>query len=215
MPTIKPDGRPLDVFESTPEVALPVWSTSAERAAERDPYAGLLVSLHVLALSFIAVAHNGQTFSTDAHKKFQMNKFQHREIERQETLRQALGLRIDRPLKHGLAEEGIDPAEDALRFDFRMLQAMDRVSLAVCCTQLPLGHTVELHARPGERTSSINIATSGRHAVRVAPWPFDRSKFALQVNARRLDRIHFADDADLRAAYAAAAVERLEFSVHS
>ena len=42
-------------------------------------------------------------------KRDEMNKFQHREIERQEKLRRKLGLRTDVPLTLGVAKAGIDP----------------------------------------------------------------------------------------------------------
>ncbi|HSU66058.1 MAG TPA: DUF3891 family protein, partial [Tepidisphaeraceae bacterium] len=50
-PTINPRGLPLHVFETPPEISTVVWSASARRAANKDPYSGLLVSLHVLNLS--------------------------------------------------------------------------------------------------------------------------------------------------------------------
>src|ERR1051325_1057408 len=53
-PTINPDGMPLDVFETPREIALKVWTASVDRVAAQDPYAGLLVSLHVLSLSVFA-----------------------------------------------------------------------------------------------------------------------------------------------------------------
>src|SRR5438874_5670453 len=53
-PTLNADGLPLDVFESPRDLAFKVWTASVERAAQKDPYAGLLVSLHVLSLSVLA-----------------------------------------------------------------------------------------------------------------------------------------------------------------
>src|SRR4051794_21366437 len=53
-PTLSAQGQPLHVLESPMSVATRVWSESARRAAEVDPYTGLLVSLHVLALSAVA-----------------------------------------------------------------------------------------------------------------------------------------------------------------
>ena len=51
-PTLNAKRQPIDVFESTPEIALKVWQAGSDRAAEAgDDYAALLVSLHVLSLS--------------------------------------------------------------------------------------------------------------------------------------------------------------------
>src|SRR5207249_3009653 len=83
-PTLSKDGFPLDVFESPRAIAIQCWTASVERAAARDPYAGLLVSLHVLNLSvFVSEsAASGQSFNMDnPQDRFAMVKFQQREIE--------------------------------------------------------------------------------------------------------------------------------------
>src|SRR6476646_2312884 len=53
-PTLNSKNLPLDVFETPRHVGLRVWGESTDRAAARDDYAGLLVSLHSLALSVFA-----------------------------------------------------------------------------------------------------------------------------------------------------------------
>jgi len=207
-PTLNAEGLPLDVFESPPEVALRVWSASAARAADRDPYAGLLVSLHVMALSFLAVTHHADLF-TDPHRKFEMNKFQHREIERQESLRKSLGLATNRPLRHGLADEGADPAEDALRFDFRWLQACDQMSLAACCNNPPVGKTFEVHPQPAKPLITLTTRCLSSTELTIEPWPFVSRKIETSVPARRLPRRRFANTETFRASFLAAAVEPL------
>ena len=66
--------------------------------------------------------------------RFENNKFQHRQIEIQEEVRGKLGMRTDIPLTLGLAGSGFDLREDQLHFDFRWLQALDQISLGICCT---------------------------------------------------------------------------------
>jgi hypothetical protein len=104
-PTLNKQHRPLDVFEVPRSIGLKVWAASADRAAAVDPYAGLLVSLHSLALSIFATSQSapGRHEPFDASQlseRFEVNKFQHREVERQELLRRQLGLRTDLPLTH-------------------------------------------------------------------------------------------------------------------
>ena len=95
-PTLNQRGLPLDVFEVPRAIALLVWEASAARAAVVDPYAGLLVSLHSLALSIHAASsstHKDEKFDVRKMQElFAVNKFQHREVERQEGLRRELGL---------------------------------------------------------------------------------------------------------------------------
>jgi hypothetical protein len=157
-PVLNKHGLPSDVFETTPDVGVRVWTASADRAADAGPYAQLLVSLHVLALSAFATGNapvNHEKFDlSDPKNRFAINKFQQREIERQESLRRQLGLRTDLPLEHGLAAEHASPSEDAVRADFRLLQAMDQLSLGMCCTQPPQAHTTPVHPQPAGTAGS-------------------------------------------------------------
>ena len=43
-PTLNKSDHPLDVFETPQNIALEVWTASVDRAAAKDPYAGLLVA---------------------------------------------------------------------------------------------------------------------------------------------------------------------------
>jgi hypothetical protein len=212
-PTINEAGLPLDVFESTYDVAVPIWTHSANLAEQRDAYAGLLVSLHVLGLSLFAIAmHRNEP--PDPHRKFAWNQFQHREFERQDALRRTLGLSVNRPLTHGLlADEGIDPVEDALRFDFRLLQALDQISLGLCCTTPPMAETVPVHPRPGASANPLRLHRLDDHTLRVDPWPFDVPAIELSVPAKRVGPGPYTDDAALRVAYATAPTVSLKLRV--
>ena len=122
------------------QVVLPAWAAStADATVANGPYTGLLVSLHQLSLSIAAAGRSpggGRPFDlTDARTLFAVNQFQHREIERQETLRSAVGLPTDIPLTHGVADPGVSDGDDQLVYAFRLLQALDLISLSLCCTR--------------------------------------------------------------------------------
>lgn len=208
-PTLNANGDPLHVFETPPAIATSVWSASARRAANVDPYSGLLVSLHVLHLSLMSQA------SHPAPKDvFELNKFQHAQIELQERLRTAVGLRIDRPLTHGLAPPGTSTAEDQLLFDFRLLRAMDALSLALLCAE-KLSITMDgLLSRPGGEPLSISLLRPAEFTVRLDPWPFEASPLEDGVPFRRVRAGRFADEFDLREAFAAAPLETATVTLH-
>ena len=208
-PTLNPQGLPLDVFESTPEIALRVWTESVERAARQDAYAGLLVSLHVLHLSLLA----GDTRRLDAHQRFALNKFHHAQFEWQDNLRRSVGLRVDRPLTHGLLERNADPDEDRLRFHFRWLQALDQISLAICCTEAPFGTTNELHTTPGAEPIALSLARTGDRTVRVDPWPFKTDRLDVYVPGRAVPRGPYSNADALRATYAQVPIQGLRMSL--
>src|SRR2546423_13498096 len=108
-PTLNKNHLPLDVFETPPTIGPKVWTESSKRAAAEDPYAGLLVSLHGLSLSIFATSGSPVTNEkfdvNEPRTRFEVNKFQHAQIELQEKLRQQLGMRTDISLRHGIAEQ--------------------------------------------------------------------------------------------------------------
>ena len=207
-PTRNSDGLPSDVFETTRPVALKVWATSADKAAAEEPYAGLLTSLHVLSLSVFATSE-----TSFAHEKFDMDdpqerfaiiKFQQHEIARQEGLRQRLGLRAEKPLHHsGAPREVMQRAEDQLQFNFRMLQAMDAISLAACCTTPPMSQTQDVFRQPGGEKVKLSLGRRGNDVL-VDPWPFDVKEIALQIPATRVPTQPYESDEHFRAMYGAA-----------
>lgn len=213
-PTVDHRGRPLDVFDVPPGIALPVWAASADRAAVAGgPYAGLLVSLHSMSLSAHAASREAkkhEKFDTaDAIVRFNVNKFQHREIERQDQLRRAMGWPTDLPLRLGLADAGASPAEDELRYGFHLLQAMDLLSLCLCCTHPPATHTDDLLPSPAAPATVLRMNRDGIGRLRVSPWPFDVRQIEFAIPAKRVPARKYADDAELRGFYAAATVETL------
>src|SRR5688572_5232713 len=204
-PTLNPRGEPLDVFEVPRAIALRVWQTSADRAAIQDPYAGLLTSLHVLSLSVFATSETEfehEKFDMDdPQTRFGVTKFQHHEIERQEMLRSKLGLRTDRPVLHGMSKHGGQKPEDKLVFNKSLLQAMDLISLAACCTNPPAPHTKDVYRSPGGDAVKLALKRNGND-VHVDPWPFDTDEIVLQIPASRLPAKPFEDEAAFRAALA-------------
>jgi hypothetical protein len=215
-PTLNKDGKPLDVFETTRPIALKVWTASTDKAAAKDPYAGLLVSLHVLSLSVFA-----STRTDFEHEKFDMDqpadrfavaKFQQHEIERQEKLRLTLGLRTDKPGHHKHAQEVTQKKEDQLTFNFRMLQAMDLISLALCCTKLPSRQTQDVLPHPGGAPLRFSLERRDKDVV-VDPWPFDQERVELMIPVCRIAAKAYEDDVDLHAALASGASEVLTCAV--
>ena len=213
-PTINRNHLPLDVFETTREIGLTVWSESVKRASDAGDYQGLLVSLHVLALSVYATTRTSFSHEKFEQKslqdRFEINKFQHAQIEIQETLRARLGLRTDLPLKYGLGESGVDANEDQLIFNFRLLQAMDKISLALCCTEPPNKDIEPVHFHVNDKAKTIKVKREGDH-LRVHPWPFASVGLKFQIPFRSVPNRAYADDAELRQAYEQTSAE--EFGV--
>lgn len=211
-PTLNCENIPADVFETPAAVALNVWERSARLAAEQDDYAGLLVSLHSLALSVFATLsspiNNARWNLGDLRVRFEVNRFQHAMVELQQTLRTRLGMRTDRPLKFGLAEGSDDPAEQRLEFDYRWLSAMDRLSLSICCDPPPFAELSPVLPRAGAVAVSIRLHRSDDGALLLDPWPFAVEQIRLQIPFRRLPARQWNNPAEFRQAYATATPEQ-------
>jgi hypothetical protein len=205
-PTLNDAGLPLHVLEVPGEIATRVWRESAKRAAERDPYAGLLVSLHVFTLSALAVSPKLSTNERFERREelFLVNQFQQDEIERQELLRGQLGLATDRPLHIGLAPPGTDRDEDRLRFNFAWLRAMDAISLDACTGKKVFDKAPPVHPRVGSPAVDLAMTHPSPDVVTVSPWPFASSRVDLEVPARRLAAGPFESEQAFRRAYAEA-----------
>jgi hypothetical protein len=218
-PTLNDRQLPLDVFEVPRGIALAVWSASSDRAESVDPYAGLLVSLHSLSLSIHVtppVVSKQPVFDVrKMHDQFAVNKFQHREVERQELLRQKLGMSTRVPLKHGLAEARASAADDRLRFDFKLLQAMDLISLSLCCSKLPMGETNEVLRNPSADPIKLRLSKDVDGVLRVNPWPFDEKRLELRVCCRRVPARRFDSVEEFRKRYLDADVEMLDVRLQS
>jgi hypothetical protein len=210
-PTLNQDGQPLHVFEAPAALAVQVWSASVARATNLGDYQGLLVSLHVLNLSAINIMHHAQNASRP--DLFEINKFQQRQIEIQEGLRAKLGLSNDVPRQLGLAKLGTSAADDRLSFNFRMLTAMDRISLALCCGTNLFPMMEDVHPRPGEAPLPIEVWMPDDATLTLAPTLFDQAEMRFEIPARRILKRAYADVEELRAAYRDACVEGVELLV--
>lgn len=209
-PPPSPDGLPPDVFDPPPaddpapllqhmERTHAIWEQSATAATAAGPWAALLVSVHVLTLSAYASAG-----ASALPLRFACNRFQHRQIERQEALRTRLGMPLDRPLTSGLADLDAEDAGTPHPLDlqliehYRLLQTLDLMSLAVCCTTAPVNESPPL----GRDETRITWRRFGDD-LRVRPWPFREETVTLEIPGVVVPRRHYASADDLADAMAA------------
>jgi hypothetical protein len=213
-PARSPAGYPFDVFETPRHITHRVWMESSRRACEIGPYVGLLVSLHQLGLSAISVASTPLRYDAQQlRQQFDTNKFQHAIIERTESLRRQLGMRTDRALKLGLAEGWTDPTEQRLSHHLRMLQALDLISLAVCCTTPPAAHTGPVFYRPGSGTTHFKLHRPTAETLLIRPWPFSVDIVTVNVPYCAIPARSYESDTDLHEAIGVAPRQELTVRV--
>ena len=203
-PTLDERGLPLHVLNTPIDIAAMVFNASVDRAIAVHPWSGLLVSQHVLRLS--SLPHRG---IGEAQVLFAINKFQHRQIEIQESLRAGLGMRTDLPLTLGLARPGIDEQEDEFLVAAGWMRAMDTISLQLCCDTPMFDSIDQIFSRPGSPAVTLRITMPEPFVLMVDPWPFDVGEIQTQMPYRRVSAEPFASVEAFREAYAAAAVENI------
>jgi hypothetical protein len=214
-PTLNKQKLPLHVFETPLPLAVQVWSESARVAAEAGPWAGLLVSLHVFHLSAMGQKQDVTPLERYENRQdlFLLNRFQQEQIELEEELRTKLEMRTDLPLRLGLAKLGVDPQEDLLRFNFRLLQAMDRISLDLACSEHVFAALETVHPRPGEPPIDIKIAHPAAGQMTLDPWPFDVDVLENEMPCKRLPGGPYESEEAFREAYVAAPTEAFAVKV--
>jgi hypothetical protein len=205
-PTVNAAGLPAHVLEMPLRTVLPIWAASTRIVAGHHPYAGLLVSLHGLGLST-------RVSTSSAQELFELNRFQHEQVEIQERLRRELGLATDKPLRFGLAEAGRSPEEDLLLFNFRMLQFLDALSLDLCFDEVRFGRIENVFPRPGVEPIAMSVRRSGEGTFTVDPWPFGAAELSLKIAATEIEARRYADSDDFGRAFSAGLPRTIQIRV--
>lgn len=217
-PTLNEQSQPTDVFETPPDLALHVWEAGAARAeATAPPYSALLVSLHVMSLC--ASALRMAKAPLDNRRQFAAGQFLNNQAGRQLRLRDRLaqshGLHTDLPLHLGLVMRdgpgADDAAEQALTYDFRLLQGMDLLSLCLTRDPMPASRLGPLPVSPSvrRRGGERPIAVRRRDPAHfeLDPWPFTPPQLVFAVPTRTVPAGACRSLEAFRAAWATAARE--------
>jgi hypothetical protein len=184
------------------------YLSGVDEVASQDAYAGLLVCLHLSGLY-------QRRFGIDPSLPVKPLSPEEDRVRgeviaqlavRQQALRQVLAASA---VPVGLLEEGHVWA------NYKLLQIFDRLSLYFCARPprpLTLGPApADYHGRDAE----LALEPLGGQAVRVTPWPFEVASLPVRVRAGVVPDRPYGDDADFRAAFAAAPAVYLHFELRS
>ncbi len=199
-PELTPDGHPsafsrelvgsYDAFEDIDLAAyLHVRGEATERAAKRDPYSAILISMHTVNLLTEQADLSGLS---DADRALHAG-FIEGQRQRQEELKADL---LSRPELAPFLEE------DHLQRAFEFLQACDSLSLLVG-VDYPERSTLR-HAqttRSGEKMT-IQYLPLPEFRYRLTPWPLDEPEVILGIPYRRVPKSSCASLEKFREAYA-------------
>jgi Protein of unknown function (DUF3891) len=185
----------MDVMEAPWQLSVPAWAESSRQALEQaSPMTALLVSIHMLNLSHDASRVNEGPMRFDVpelRRMFEVNKFQHAQIEIQELLRPDLSLAIDQPRRLGLSMDLRDAGEQMLAHDYRLMQSCDLLSYSICKGDLIVNPLAPLYSNEGSGAFgsgtfvSVQVKKLGETQFALSPWPFEGGAIRLAVKCKR------------------------------
>jgi len=196
-------------FMSIPtEEHIELYRRGIERVVKADRYAGLLVSMHCLALydrtratmpGFSAkyVKSQDSTIVTDFLQTLRLQQ-----------LRLKVDLRAD-PLTKNFTDE------KWLQANAQRLEALDRLSLYFCMGPLE-GATIDAVPADYQGTEvDWDLQPEGGNAATLEPYPFRRDPLEISILARRIPKRRYADDGDLQKALSQASYFALKFTLRA
>jgi len=207
-PSITREGKPsafstdlvgkYSAFEEIDiEDYLAVRDQAVRIIAEKDPYAGLLISMHTYNL----LTEHADRAAIEPDGLVKLDAF----LEKQRAYQQELIAAIT-------ADPSLLPTQKTLQTiqeHFLLLQACDNLSLLTCVAFSQPAHL--LHPLPLNDGSAyrIEVLSLGPRAFRLSPWPFPQKKLTFSFPARHVHAKRFSSSEELQLAFHAASVEQL------
>jgi hypothetical protein len=204
-PTLSAEGRPIDYVGSIKQLGS-VWLDfhrhGIERVAERDPYAGLIVLMHVVELctNRSGLVPHLPDYSGTPEIRTGLSRLEARRRELLDTLRGSDTYRAvatDEPLARNL----------------QLMEVLDQLAQFIC-NRYPLDSTERTNGprnrighvpvRPGREDVTLTVEVLDAERARLRPYPFDVSPLVVPIPGRLLpDRPYASQDEFLRHYYKA------------
>lgn len=211
-PTITRHGKPsafscelVGKYAAFEEIDLAEYLSVRDRAvriiADRDPYAGLLISMHTYSL----LTDHADRSTIEPDGLGLLDAF----LDRQRSLQEALftAIAIDGTLTPQ------ERSKETIQEHFRLLQACDNLSLLACVAfDRPANLLHPLPLNDGN-TREVDVIPDGTRCFRLAPWPFADEELTFQFPARHVHGKTFDSSRDLEKALASAGEEMLSVTL--
>lgn len=200
-PYLRNDGTPEDFTEVPPETWISLYEEGIDAAADLQPYAGLLVSMHGAGLRRRRYGLSPSWQPDPAYADF---------VDREEDRQRALADELssdesaamlsvaDRELLSTLHETGTPPEDVDSRLwrNYALLQAWDSLSLSFCHAVAPPKYASvgPVPTGPSGREVTLTVEPLGEDSFGVEPYPFDVDPLVAHVPVRTIPRKSFADE---------------------
>jgi hypothetical protein len=195
-PKINPrGGYPMSFMEIDPQPQTEIWRRSIFANRDTHPYASVLIALHFFVF-------NERNLTKDPENAHSLG------------LRREICNFVGEVLKVSLDTVGLDELPEQVKYDLKLLQIGDALSLALC-------HGWREYRLPDVPCIGVQspcpLVINSKDGLNffVRPYPFKEPVIGLQVQARRLTRRVFYDDMELAYALQCSQVEALHFTIES
>jgi hypothetical protein len=211
-PSLTRQGKPsafsielVGKYSAFEEIDLEDYLAVRERAVseleQQNSYAALLVSMHTYNL----LTERADRSTVRPDQVSLLDSFLERQHDRQDRLRAAI--------RSDLAFAPEETTDEAIRDNFRLLQACDNLSLLSCVAyDCPATLLHPLLLRNGEY-QSVDVLPQSPRSFRLSPYPFTKPELTLNLPARFVPAKIFSSLQEFRALYAAAPLSSLEVRI--
>ncbi len=211
-PTITRQGKPsafsielVGKYSAFEEIDLADYLAVRDRAvriiAEKDPYAGLLISMHTYNL----LTEHADRSTIAPEGLVMLDDF----LDRLRSYQRGLisSIAADESLN------SVDRSDQTILEHFRLLQACDNLSLLTCVAYSEPSHL--LHPLPlhDGSTAEVKVIPRGPRQFRLEPWPFVEDELRFDFPARHVQGKVFASPDELEKAFSASAEETLSVTL--
>ena len=192
-------------YSAFEEIDLADYLAVRERAvrliAEKEPYAAILVSMHTYNL----LSERADRTTIAPEQLPQLDDF----LQRQTLLQESLLNQI----KADASSAPEQKSAEAIRDNFRLLQACDNLSLLACVDYRQRATLLHALLQNDGGYQEVAVESVGERSFRLQPYPMAESPLTFFIPARHVEGKTFASAAELRERFAAAHVEKLEVRI--
>jgi hypothetical protein len=214
-PSVDDEGVPLAFTRTPREKRSGFYGKGIDYVVEKDPYAGLMVSMHGVGLP-------QQRYGTMPSMSKRVDEYSLKFIEEREPSHKLMMNQIAT-----LEQYANVSGPDQIQFNYRMMQVFDRLSLFFCANfditavlasgshsqgKAYYGPSIKpTPVRLGEEDTELTLRVVDRSAVVAEPYPFDVSPLRVGVRGRIIPRITYMSQEEFRENYAKASRQVFEF----
>lgn len=198
--TLNDQGYPLDYHDGSlkylGQLRLDFYKDGADRVVQRDPYAGLLVSMHGVGL--MNAGYGKLAYPPDRSADPRVQEY----IHHQEALRVQLLDRLHRSEEHCEFS-----TEEQVWKNYELIVVFDQFAQFLC-NRYPLNSTARRHGPtdtlndvpvpvgPGKNDVKLKVDVLDEKRAIVRPYPFDVDPLEVSFPARLVQRRHYRNQDD-------------------